>query len=138
MCKLRCKLRNAKIYPIEVRILRIIFLDVILWTIKATIPHIWAHIIKTVFSKLEFLFSVPGSMVSKNICKLRHKLKNAKNLPELTWSWQNKPWSILWDFTGSLFSRTFLLFVRYLFSQNLTVQAYSYIGPVPHHHIVSF
>ena len=31
-------------------------------------------------------------MVSKNICKLRHKLKNAKNLPELTWSWQNKPW----------------------------------------------
>ena len=30
-------------------------------------------------------------MVSKNMCKLRHKLKNAKNLPEPTWSWQNKP-----------------------------------------------
>ena len=44
------------------------------------------------FSKLEFLFSVLGSMVSKNICKLRHKLKNSKNVPELTWSWQNKPW----------------------------------------------
>ena len=43
-------------------------------------------------SKLEFLFSVLGSMVSKNICKLRHKLKNSKNVPELTWSWQNKPW----------------------------------------------
>ena len=33
------------------------------------------------------LFSVLGSMVSKNICKLRHKLKNSKNSPELTWSW---------------------------------------------------
>ena len=38
------------------------------------------------------MFSVLGYMVSKNICKLCHKLKNAKNLPELTWSWQNKPW----------------------------------------------
>ena len=56
------------------------------------IPHIWAHIIKTVFSKLEFLFSVLGSMVFKDICKLRNKLKNAQKLPELTWSWKNKPW----------------------------------------------
>ena len=30
------------------------------------------------FSKLDVLFSVLGSMVSKNICKLHHKLKNAK------------------------------------------------------------
>ena len=37
-------------------------------------------------SKLDFLFSVLGFMVSKNICKLRNKLKNSKNLPELTWS----------------------------------------------------
>ena len=42
-------------------------------------------------------------MVSENICKLRHKLKNAKNLLGLTWSWQNKPWfikessSVWWD-----------------------------------------
>ena len=43
------------------------------------------------FSKHEFLFSVLGSNVSENICKLRHELKNANNLPELTWSWQNKP-----------------------------------------------
>ena len=50
---------------------------------------------KQFFSKLKFLFSVLGSMVSKNICKLRHKLKNAKNLPGLTWSWQNKPWYTL-------------------------------------------
>ena len=40
-------------------------------------------------SKLGFLFSVLGSMVSKNICKLCHKFKNAKKLPKLTWSWQN-------------------------------------------------
>ena len=49
---------------------------------------------KQFFSKLEFLFHVLGSMVSKNICKLRHKLKNVKNLLKLTLSWQNKPWSI--------------------------------------------
>ena len=73
MCKLSRKLRNAKIYPLEVQILQIIFFDVILWTIKAIIPHIWAHIIKTVYSKVEFLFSALGFMVSKNICKLRHK-----------------------------------------------------------------
>ena len=36
------------------------------------------------FSELNFLFSVLGSMVSKIMCKLRHKLKNAQNLPELT------------------------------------------------------
>ena len=47
---------------------------------------------KQFFSKLEFLFFVLGSMVSKNICKLHQKLKNSKHLPELTWSWQNKPW----------------------------------------------
>ena len=47
MCKLRCKLRNAKIYQIQ--ILQIIFVNVILWTILAIIPHIWAHNIKTVF-----------------------------------------------------------------------------------------
>ena len=70
------------------------FFNVILWTLKAIIPHNWAHIIKTVFSKLEFLFSVLGSRVSLTICKLRHKLKNAKHLPELTWSRQNKPWCI--------------------------------------------
>ena len=38
------------------------------------------------------MFSVLGSMVSKNIGKLRHKLKKSKILPELTWSWPNKPW----------------------------------------------
>ena len=43
-------------------------------------------------SKIKFLFSALGSMMSRNMCKLRHKLKNAKSLPELTWSWQNKPW----------------------------------------------
>ena len=74
MWKLCRKLRNAKIYPLEVRILQKKF-DVISWTIKSIIPHIWAYIIKTGFSKLEFLFSVLGSTVSKNICKLCHKFK---------------------------------------------------------------
>ena len=68
------KLCNANIYPLQVRILQIIFFDVI---------------IKTVFfSTLKYLFSVLDSMVSRNMCNL----KNAKNLTKLTWSWQNKPW----------------------------------------------
>ena len=44
------------------------------------------HYQSSFFSKIKFLFSVLGSMVSKNICKLCHKLKNANYLPELTWS----------------------------------------------------
>ena len=51
------------------------------------IPHY-----QNIFFQLNFLFCVLGSIVSKNMCKLRHKFKNAKNLPELTWSWQNLPW----------------------------------------------
>ena len=84
MCKLRRKSRNAKIYPLEVRILQIFFnvilqLGQLFHISEPTLP-------KQLFSKLKFLFSVLGSMVSKYFCKLRHKLKNAKNLPKLTWS----------------------------------------------------
>ena len=55
------------------------------------------HIPEPIFSKqfclnLIFLFSALSSMVSRNMCKLRHKLKNANNLPELFWSWQTNPW----------------------------------------------
>ena len=51
MCKSFRKLRNGKIYPLEVRIFFNCFhyCIVILWTIGAVFPHIWAHIIKTVF-----------------------------------------------------------------------------------------
>ena len=59
MCKLRRKLCNAKIYPLEVQILQIILDNL------GNYSTFWAHIIKTIFSKLEFLFSVLGSMVSK-------------------------------------------------------------------------
>ena len=44
------------------------------------------------FSKVEFLFSALGFMKSRNMCKLCHKLKNANNLHEPTWSWQNESW----------------------------------------------
>ena len=97
--------------------LQIIFFDVILCSIEAIVPHIWAHIIKTVFSKLEFLFSVLGSMVFKNICKLRHKLKNSKNLPELTWSWPNKPW-----FIKIFNSKIFFLMYYFICYMNLIKQ----------------
>ena len=42
--------------------------------------HISEPILSKQFFLLEFLSSGLGSMVSKNICKLRHKLKNAKNV----------------------------------------------------------
>ena len=64
------------------------FLKVILWTNLAIFHKSELTLLKQFFSKLEFLFFVLVSMVSRN---MRHKLKNAKNLPELTWSWQNKP-----------------------------------------------
>ena len=35
------------------------------------------HIYNTVFCKLQFLFSVLGSIFSRNRCKLRPKLRNA-------------------------------------------------------------
>ena len=40
------------------------------------------------------MFSAPSSMISRNMSKLCHKLQNAKNLLQLTWPWQNKPWSM--------------------------------------------
>ena len=46
---------------------------------------------KQFFSQFDFFFAL-SSMIFRNICKLCHKLQNAKNLPELTWSWENKPW----------------------------------------------
>ena len=93
MCKSRRKLRIAKIYPLEVQSLQqqtnlMSFYGQFMQLFHISEPTLS----KQFFSKLEFLFSVLGSMVSKNIWKLRHKLKNAKNLLELTWSWQIKPW----------------------------------------------
>ena len=86
MCKSQRKLRNAKIYPLEVQILQIIFLMSFYGQLRQLFRISEPSLSKQFFSILEFLFSVLGSMVSKNICKLRHKLKNSKNVPELTWS----------------------------------------------------
>ena len=81
MCKSRRKLRNAKILPLEVPILLIIF-SMSFYGQFRQLFHISEPILsKQFFSKLEFLFSVLGSMVSKHICKLRHKLKNSKIYP---------------------------------------------------------
>ena len=79
MCKSRLKLRKAKIYPLEVRILPIY------GQLGNYSTYLSQHY-QNFFSKFEFLFADLGSMVSKSICKLRHKLKNNKKLPELTWS----------------------------------------------------
>ena len=93
MCKSRRKLCNAKIYPPVVLILQFFFLSMSFYGQFREFFHIYEpQLSKQFFSKLEFLFSVLGSMMSKNMCKLRHKLKNPKNLPKLTSSWQNNPW----------------------------------------------
>ena len=82
MCKSRLKLRNTKIYPLEVQILQCHFLN----NKGSFFSHISDPTLsKQFFSKVDFFVSVLGSMVSNNMCKLRHKLKKAKNLPELTW-----------------------------------------------------
>ena len=97
MCKLHHKLRYAKIYPLEVPIYKLFYSMSFHGQFRKLFHVSEPTLSKQFFSKLEFLFSVLGSMVSKNICKLRHKLKNSKNLPELTWSWQNKPWSMVYS-----------------------------------------
>ena len=80
MCKLRPKLRNTRIYPLEVRILLKCFWCHFMDNIGNFSTYMSPHYQHSFFSsKLEFLFSVLGSMVSRNMCKLRHKLKNFKN-----------------------------------------------------------
>ena len=60
------------------------------------------HISEPRLSKLFFFQTWNlGSIVSRDIWKLRHKLKNAKNLPALTWSWPNKSWFTIWKFCPS-------------------------------------
>ena len=61
MCKSRCKLRDAKIYPHEVQILHIFFLC----HFKDNFGNLSTKLnsyYQTSFSKLEFLFSAQGSM----------------------------------------------------------------------------
>ena len=49
----------------------------ILWTYSVIFCPIRDHIFKTVFPKIIFLFSVLGSIFSRNRCKLSRKLRNA-------------------------------------------------------------
>ena len=74
MCKLRRKLHNANIYPLEVQILQIIFVR--------------CHIMYNLGNYSTYLS--PHYQTSVN-CVTNWKMP--KKLPELTWSWQNKPWS---------------------------------------------
>ena len=88
MCKLRRKLRNAKFSPLSSKAYSN---NKKMMSFYGQFRQLF-HISEPTSSKQFFLnshfcfFFVLGSMVSKNICKMRHKLKNAKNLPEPTWS----------------------------------------------------
>ena len=50
----------------------------IIWTLSAIFCLIRELIIKTDFSELKFLFSILSPQFSRNSCKLRRKLHNAK------------------------------------------------------------
>ena len=78
MCKLPRKFHNVKIYPLEVQILQIIFLCHFMDNLGNNSTYLSPHYQNSFFSKLDFLFSVLGSMVSKKICKFRHKMKMPK------------------------------------------------------------
>ena len=55
------------------------------WRIMGTklvvLVNFWDHIIVTVFPKHFFLFSTLISKMSRNMCYLRHKVRNGHNLP---------------------------------------------------------
>ena len=58
-----------------------LFLKALLWTHEFFFPQIWDHIFKTVFPKFFVLFSIPNSSMSRNMRKLRVKLRNATIYP---------------------------------------------------------
>ena len=77
MCKLRHKVRTAKIYSMKVQILETIFFSVIYRTTQAIFPQVSDKSNKTFYSFF-FLFFTPNSMMSKNMRIWHHKLFNAK------------------------------------------------------------
>ena len=54
------------------------FVKVILWTNLEICSQIWDHNCKIVFPKLEFMFCILSSILSRNMCKLRCNLRKAK------------------------------------------------------------
>ena len=75
-----------------------------LWRILGTKPDLlvdfWDHIFKSVFPKQLFLFSILHSKLSRNMCKLCHKVRNGQNLPYESPNFRNH--FFLSNFTDSL------------------------------------
>ena len=94
MCKLRCKLHNAKnLPPWGPNFTNIFFIS--FYGQLRQLFHISEHTIsKRFFFNLNFCFLVEAPWCLKTYVNCVTNLKNAKNLPELTWSWKNKPWYI--------------------------------------------
>ena len=57
------------------------FFKVTLWTNIAFLSQIWNNIYKTAFLKLFFLFAIQSSKLSRNMHKVRVKLRNAPICP---------------------------------------------------------
>ena len=53
----------------------------ILGTKLVLLVDFWDHIFKTIFPKHFFLFSILDFRMSRNMCKLRRKVRNGQSLP---------------------------------------------------------
>ena len=94
----------------------------ILGTKLLTLVDFWDPIFKTVFPKDFFLFSTLNSKTSRNMRKMRHKVRNGQNLPhespnftsnffqsDFTYNLSHFPQ--VWDYiTKTIFSKYFFLF----------------------------
>ena len=66
-----------------------LFFKVTLWTNIAFLPQIWDQIKQQFFLNYFFLFSIQSSQLSRNMCKLCVKLRNATIYPPWVWFFQN-------------------------------------------------
>ena len=53
-----------------------VFLKVVLWTHKTFFTQMWDNILKMFSLNIFFCFSTVNSKMSRNVCKLRHKVSN--------------------------------------------------------------
>ena len=101
MCKWRHKVRNSQILPPwSPNYLNFFSSKYIYGKFKPSFLQIWEQIIKTVFFYGFFLFSIPSSRISRNMCKWRNKLQNVK---KGRWSpFYLVKWSLIYHLTWSL------------------------------------
>ena len=88
-CVTKCV--TAKIYPLKIKFYKLYFSKAFY---RQLMPFF--HKIETILSNQFFLnffvlFSTQSSKMCLNMCKSRHKLRNAKNWLAIRFTWQNEP-----------------------------------------------